>query len=301
MHLRAEHVDREREQRRLPSPERAAMADGGVGHALAGPVRRRRARAACRPPARPRRAHPGPPAAVLGVEHRPRRPGAPEADVPGVVVRAIRVQAGRRAVTAREEVLRRIRTALADPSPATPAVGVPRDYRAAGQHQPGSPALLELLTDRLVDYKATVLACSPAELPAVVAGALAERGLRRIVAPDAVPAAWLEGLHVLRDGASTLPVADLDAADGVVTGCAVAVAETGTIVLDAGPDQGRRALTLVPDAHVVVVRAGQVVQTVPEALAAPDARPPADDDQRARPPPATSSSTGSKASTAPGP
>jgi L-lactate dehydrogenase complex protein LldG len=167
-------------------------------------------------------------------------------------------------MTAREEILGRIRTALAD---APPAVEAPRHYRAAGQHEPGSPALIELLTDRLVDYKATVLACAETRVPAAVAGALAGRGLRRVVAPDAVPAAWLEGVDVLRDGAVTLPLADLDAVDAVVTGCAVAVAETGTIVLDAGPDQGRRALTLVPDVHVVVVGADQVVQTVPEALA----------------------------------
>jgi len=167
---------------------------------------------------------------------------------------------------AREEILGRIRTALAG---AAPAVEVPRDYRTAGNHPPGSTALLDLLTDRLLDYKATVLACAAPEVPAVLAGALADRGLRRIVAPDAAPTAWLAGIDgadVLRDGAAILPLADLDAADAVVTGCAVAVAETGTIILDAGPDQGRRALTLVPDAHLVVVRADQVVQTVPEAL-----------------------------------
>jgi L-lactate dehydrogenase complex protein LldG len=118
-----------------------------------------------------------------------------------------------------------------------------------------------------VDYRATVVPCTDDGLAAAVAGVLTDRGLRRVVAPDAVPDAWLEGSDVLRDGGATLPLADLDAADAVVTGCAVAVAETGTIVLDAGPDQGRRALTLVPDVHVVVVRAEQVVQTVPEAVA----------------------------------
>jgi L-lactate dehydrogenase complex protein LldG len=167
-------------------------------------------------------------------------------------------------VTAREEILGRIRTALAGTAP---AVEVPRDYRAAGEHEPGSPVLLELLTGRLVDYRATVVPCTDEALGATLADVLTGRGLRRVVAPDAVLAAWLEGLDVLRDGEAALPLADLDAADAVVTGCAVAVAETGTIVLDAGPDQGRRVLSLVPDVHVVVVRADQVVQTVPEAVA----------------------------------
>jgi L-lactate dehydrogenase complex protein LldG len=166
--------------------------------------------------------------------------------------------------TARDEVLRRIRTAL---GPAPSHGTTPRAYRTAGEHGPGSPALVELLTDRLVDYRATVVATTEPELAEAVARVLDERGLRRVVAPDGVPEAWLAGADALRDGAGTLAVAELDGADAVVTGCAVAVAETGTIVLDAGPDQGRRALTLVPDVHVVVVRASQVVQTVPEAVA----------------------------------
>jgi L-lactate dehydrogenase complex protein LldG len=166
-------------------------------------------------------------------------------------------------VNAREEVLARIRTALAgQPEPAE----APRGYRSRGELDPGAPGLLELLTDRLVDYRATVLGCSAHDVPGVVAGALAERGLRRVVAPAGVPAAWLGDAEALRDD-PPLPVDALDAADAVVTGCAVAVAETGTIVLDGGVDQGRRALTLVPDVHVVVVRAEQVVQTVPEAIA----------------------------------
>ena len=166
-------------------------------------------------------------------------------------------------VSPREEVLRRIRTALAG-QPEAPVV--PRAYRSSGEHGPGAPALLDLLTDRLVDYKATVLACPAADVPATVAGALAGRGLRRVVAPAGVPGEWLGDAEALRDD-PPLPVDALDAADAVVTGCAVAVAETGTIVLDGDADQGRRALTLVPDVHVVVVRTEQVVQTVPEAIA----------------------------------
>jgi len=186
-------------------------------------------------------------------------------------------------VTAREEVLARIRTSLSGASssaghatarPADPAP-IPRAYRTRGDHAPGSPDLVDLLAERLVDYRATVVSADPDHdgdgLAAAVAGVLTERGLRRVVAPDGVTGTWLAGADALRE---PLTVAELDAADAVVTGCAVAVAETGTIILDAGPDQGRRALTLVPDVHLVVVRPDQVVQTVPEALARLDpARP----------------------------
>jgi L-lactate dehydrogenase complex protein LldG len=166
-------------------------------------------------------------------------------------------------MTTRDEVLVRIRTALA--GQAAP-VEVPRDHRHAGEHPAGASELLELLTDRLVDYRAAVQRCTAGAVPATVAALLAERSLHRVVAPAGVPATWFGDAEVLRDDPS-LSVTALDGADAVVTGCAVAIAETGTIVLDAGPDQGRRALTLVPDVHVVVVRGEQVVQTVPEALA----------------------------------
>ncbi len=158
---------------------------------------------------------------------------------------------------ARAEVLARIRRAL---GPGVTVPEVPRDYRSRGDLD--RPALLELLTDRLVDYRAAVRPAAAADLPAVLAAALAERGAGRVVVPPGLP--WdLPGAVVDTD----LPATELDQLDGVVTACAVAVAETGTIVLDAGPDQGRRAITLVPDYHLCVVRADQVVQTVPEAIA----------------------------------
>lgn len=112
-----------------------------------------------------------------------------------------------------------------------------------------------------------------AELPSLIGRLLADRGARTVVVPPGLPDAWLAGADVrqcLDDGALT--PAELDALDAVVTGCALAVAETGTIVLDAGPGQGRRALTLVPDLHICVVDvAGQVVASLPQALPRLDA------------------------------
>jgi L-lactate dehydrogenase complex protein LldG len=158
---------------------------------------------------------------------------------------------------ARDEVLTRIRRALADrPGP----VEVPRAYRHAGDRPRAE--LLDLLVDRLVDYKAAVRRCSEPELVDTLVDALTARGAARVVVPPGLP--WQLPGAVADDG---LSAADLDGLDGVVTACAVAVAETGTIVLDASPDQGRRAITLIPDYHLCVVRAAQVVQTVPEAVA----------------------------------
>ncbi|MEV8325755.1 LUD domain-containing protein [Kitasatospora sp. NPDC056731] len=185
-------------------------------------------------------------------------------------------------MTARELMLARIRAALADPDPGpdqdwrrdrdpdrdrAAEEPVTRDYLRT--HSPDDPAaLLDLLHHNLADYRARVHRCTEAELPAVLARLLAERGSRTVAVPPGLPPAWLSATAVTAvpdDG--TLTAARLDAVDSVVTGCALAIAETGTIVLDAGPGQGRRLLTLVPDHHLCVVRApGQVVASVPLAL-----------------------------------
>jgi L-lactate dehydrogenase complex protein LldG len=163
-------------------------------------------------------------------------------------------------VSARDEVLRRVRAARP-----TAAVTVPREYRAVD----GGEDLVELLVDRLVDYKATVRRCAADTLASAVRELLG--AAPAVATPAGVPEAWLAGYpgRVLRDGEPRpLAVADLDAPGvAVLTGCAVAIARTGTLVLDAGPDQGRRVLTLVPDHHICVVHSGQIVGGVPEALA----------------------------------
>lgn len=155
----------------------------------------------------------------------------------------------------RETILARVRSALADiPFAETPDdVRVPRDY----QRTRSGPDLVELLLDRLMDYRAVVHLDTPvAELA---------RGRGRLMVPSGAPGEWLSGVDVVRDD-PPLSSTELDRLDGVLTGCAVAIAETGTIVLDAGEAQGRRALTLVPDYHLCVVRRDQIVRTVPEAL-----------------------------------
>ena len=171
-------------------------------------------------------------------------------------------------MSAREEVLSRIRTALGDGR--APAVEVPRDYRQAGQYDAGDTpdALLEKLVDRLEDYKATVLRCGPDDVAATVVRAL-DAGLGggwapgSVLAAPGVPADWRP--DGVADDPGGPPVALAERAASLV-GIAVAVAETGTLVLDGSPVCGRRALSLLPDCLVCVVTADQVVRGVPEAL-----------------------------------
>jgi len=171
-------------------------------------------------------------------------------------------------MSSREQMLARIRAATADLA-AGPEV--PRDYRPAGSGPvPGDEALVRRFAERAGDYQATVRRCSAAEAAQVIADTAAGRGAARIGVPPGFPAGWSALLPGAVSDDPPLDLAALDALDGAVTTCAVAIAETGTIVLDAGPGQGRRAFTLVPDYHLAVVAAGQVVAAVPDAVAALD-------------------------------
>lgn len=166
-------------------------------------------------------------------------------------------------MTARDDVLTRIRTALAGQPPSGE---IPRSYRLVSNRLPGSDSAIALFVDRLTDYKATVHRTNAAALVQTLTTVL--RSAASVVLPAGAPPEWRNAcneVHIDGDPVS-LSAAQLDGIAAVVTGCRVAIAETGTIVLDAGPDQGRRVLTLVPDHHVVVVRAEQVVASVPESL-----------------------------------
>jgi L-lactate dehydrogenase complex protein LldG len=171
-------------------------------------------------------------------------------------------------MSSRDVILGRIRSAVSG----APEADVRRDYRATSPTPAGE--LIELFAERVRDYRAIVHVVPAAGVAA--AAALADRGVKRLVVPAGLPEAWLAGAGGVERLADDPPLgaAELDTADGVITGCAAAIAETGTIVLDAGPAQGRRALTLLPDYHLCVVRADQIVGGVPEAIARLDpARP----------------------------
>jgi L-lactate dehydrogenase complex protein LldG len=148
---------------------------------------------------------------------------------------------------------------------------VPRDYRRISEL--GEEELIELLTDRLLDYKANVFVEDAAAVPLRLAALL--EGTGRYAVPHGLDRALFAEADA-HDGGSgrratdapgqRLSVEELDGIDAVVTGSAVAVAETGTIILDAAPDQGRRVISLVPDRHICIVRAGDITAILPEAL-----------------------------------
>jgi L-lactate dehydrogenase complex protein LldG len=170
-------------------------------------------------------------------------------------------------MSAREEILGRIRAALKD-NPEVPQI--PREYRKSSGLDEAE--LIELLVDRLIDYKAQVCVVEAAQVPARIAELLASA--HSYVVPTGLDNGWLAKLDNIPgagrgrfDSDSTpLTVAELDGIDAVVTGSAVAVAETGTIILDGSPDQGRRVISLVPDHHICVVKATDIAGILPEAL-----------------------------------
>ncbi|MFI0425051.1 lactate utilization protein C [Spongiactinospora sp. 9N601] len=182
-------------------------------------------------------------------------------------------------MSARDRILARVRKALAD-APEPPEI--PRAYLTST----GPADLVALFAQRVRDHGATVQVVPDAELPGAVAQALTARaaavppqdggGTYRLVVPGGLPAQWLRPgpAWTFVPGDPPPPAAMLDRQDGVITGCVVAIAETGTIVLDHGPGQGHRALTLVPDHHLCVVTAERIAGSVPEAVARLDpARP----------------------------
>ncbi|WP_027504803.1 LutC/YkgG family protein [Rhodococcus sp. UNC23MFCrub1.1] len=163
-------------------------------------------------------------------------------------------------MNAKSEILERIRSATAG---GVAGVDVPRDYDRAALAGPGN---VDRFAETVDDYRAQVYRISEAEIAGTVASSL---GGGRAVVPVDLPSAWVDGIAVVPD--EGLSIDQLDALDAVITGCAVGIAATGTIVLDASVAQGRRALTLVPDHHICIVRADQVVDTVPQAFAVLDA------------------------------
>ncbi|ULN48356.1 LUD domain-containing protein [Mycolicibacterium goodii] len=160
---------------------------------------------------------------------------------------------------ARAAVLGRIRSALAAAPP--PPVTVPRDYHREPLTGVGD---IERFAETVAEYRARVHRVESADIAAVVRDLTGPDAT--VVVPPDVPAEWIIGVHVISDD-PVLGVEQLDRADAVLTGCAVGIAATGTIVLDAGATQGRRALTLVPDHHICVVRTDQIVDTVPQGFA----------------------------------
>ena len=172
---------------------------------------------------------------------------------------------------ARQEVLQRIRTALGGTRADAEVIegewaAIDREYRRRGELD--SAAVLDELEDRLRDYDAHVERVSAGELRGKIADVLTARGLRTLVVPaglqQSLGSELPDGFEFVED--KGFAAQELDRFEGIVTGCTVAISQTGTLILQDVPGQGRRAPTLVPDYHLCVVWAGDVVETVPEAI-----------------------------------
>jgi L-lactate dehydrogenase complex protein LldG len=177
-------------------------------------------------------------------------------------------------MSARDQILQKIRAATTDVDAhertfwdvedrSDPAADFSRGFTGS------AGALLELFAGRVDDYKANVSLCGPGSqaIREAVSAACERNSVRSLVVPPGLDRGWLpDGVEPLSDD-PRLALDRLGDADGVLSGCALAIALTGTIVLDAGPGQGRRALTLLPDLHICVVRGEQIVHGVPDAIA----------------------------------
>lgn len=172
-------------------------------------------------------------------------------------------------MSGRDVVLGRIRRALGPHGAPDPNGGPAVDRGYLREHGTRTTEqTVDLLAENLSDYRAIVHRTDTDELPQLIMRLLAARGSRYVVVPPGLPPEWMSAADPPRvhDRAASTSH-ELDRVESVVTGCAVAIAETGTIVLDGSPDQGRRRITLVPDHHICVVRVpDQVVSSVPQAL-----------------------------------
>lgn len=174
-------------------------------------------------------------------------------------------------MNARDEVLNRIALAhRAAPAPELSYGQITRSYRTTSDRD--HRELTELLVDRLIDYRAMVRRCGRGELAATISAALAARGASSVVVPTGLERSWLTGLRIEQrtDGAvpsDQLSVGELDEMDGVITSCATAIAETGTLILGGSAGMGRRSITLIPDYHLCLVFSEQICADVPQALA----------------------------------
>jgi len=171
--------------------------------------------------------------------------------------------------SSRQQILERVGAATQAAAPAAAQLaeayaGLPREYRRRGAM--GAEARVALMIERLREYDAEVAECAPGEVAEAIAAQLAASGKRRFVAPAGLPARWMApGFEWMVD--NDLPASAIEEAEGVVTAAFCGVAESGTIVLHHGPAEGRRVLTLLPDWHLCVLGASQVVETLPEYFA----------------------------------
>lgn len=173
----------------------------------------------------------------------------------------------------RDVILGRVREALADVPASEPLAFDAADAGAEARYVKAGTldavARLALFVERAADYRAVVTVCAddPGAIADAVGAACARHGARRLVVPAGLDRAWLPATIEVVPDDPPLPLPELFDSEGVITGCELGIAVTGTVALAPGPEQGRRALSLLPDLHVCVVRAEQVVETVPEAFA----------------------------------
>ncbi|MGP8252271.1 MAG: LutC/YkgG family protein [Terracidiphilus sp.] len=170
-------------------------------------------------------------------------------------------------LTARAAILSKLGASRAAKVGPTPSESIPREYIRRGSLD--ADARVAWMVERLREYDAEVAECAPDGLASEIAAQLARSGRHRFVAPAGIPAEWyvdaawkIEGFECTFDHG--LETREIEQAEGVMTGCFCGVADSGTIVLHHGPEEGRRLITLLPDWHLCILRASQIVETLPE-------------------------------------